>query len=366
MDFAILGPLRVVGPDGPIELTAAKQRALLATLLLAHREQAVSPDAADRRAVGRGPACDGRQGAPGPRLAAAAARWGRATRSSPTRRATRSRSDPASSTSSASRRSSRRRARSARPAGCRRPRGCCGRRSSCSAARRSSTRRCSGRRRSRPTGSRRCGSRRSRSGSTWTSRSAATPLLVDELETLATEHPYRERLHAQLMLALYRAGRQADALAALPPRRAARSSEDLGLEPGRELQRLEAAILAQDAELDAPAAPAAAPADARPPLPRAADAAARARGGGRCRDGAARGARRAPAHGHRARRDGEDAPGGQAVASQVREQFPDGVVLRRPRGDQRPDARRLGDRARGGCGRRRGRRVARSRSSSST
>ena len=44
MDFAILGPLRVVGPEGPIELTAAKQRALLATLLLAHRQQAVSPE----------------------------------------------------------------------------------------------------------------------------------------------------------------------------------------------------------------------------------------------------------------------------------------------------------------------------------
>ena len=43
MDFAILGPLRVGGPDGPIELPAAKQRALLAALLLAHREEAVSP-----------------------------------------------------------------------------------------------------------------------------------------------------------------------------------------------------------------------------------------------------------------------------------------------------------------------------------
>src|SRR4051812_42554605 len=42
MDFAPLGPLRVTGPAGPIELPAAKPRALLATLLLAHREPAVS------------------------------------------------------------------------------------------------------------------------------------------------------------------------------------------------------------------------------------------------------------------------------------------------------------------------------------
>ena len=42
MDFAVLGPLRVTGPDGPIELPAAKQRSLLAMLLLSHRETAVS------------------------------------------------------------------------------------------------------------------------------------------------------------------------------------------------------------------------------------------------------------------------------------------------------------------------------------
>ena len=66
--------------------------------------------------------------------------------------------------------------------------------------------------------------------------------LVVELEALAVEHPYRERLHAQLMLALYRCGRQAEGLEAY---RRARATlvEALGLEPSRELQRLEAAIL---------------------------------------------------------------------------------------------------------------------------
>jgi len=97
--------------------------------------------------------------------------------------------------------------------------------------------------------------------------------IVDDLTALAGEHPYRERLHGQLMLALYRSGRQADALDAY--RRARRALvEDLGLDPGRELQRLEAAILAQDRALDldrpvAPpaAAPATAPAFAPLPAP---------------------------------------------------------------------------------------------------
>jgi predicted ATPase/DNA-binding SARP family transcriptional activator len=66
--------------------------------------------------------------------------------------------------------------------------------------------------------------------------------LIDELEGLVRDYPYRERLWRQLMLALYRAERQADALAAY---RRARGvlDEELGLEPGEELQRLEQAIL---------------------------------------------------------------------------------------------------------------------------
>ena len=73
--------------------------------------------------------------------------------------------------------------------------------------------------------------------------------VAGELAALVAEHPYRERLHAQLMLALYRSGRQAEALDAF--RHARRTLvEDLGLEPGRELQQLESAVLAQDPGLD--------------------------------------------------------------------------------------------------------------------
>jgi len=72
--------------------------------------------------------------------------------------------------------------------------------------------------------------------------------LVGELEELVEQHPLRERFRAQLMRALYRAGRQADALAAF---RSARDvlTEQLGLEPGAELRRVQQAILQQDESL---------------------------------------------------------------------------------------------------------------------
>jgi YVTN family beta-propeller protein len=72
--------------------------------------------------------------------------------------------------------------------------------------------------------------------------------LVPELERLVREHPLRERLIAQLMLALYRAGRQADALAILQNARH-RLSEQLGLEPGPALFDLQRRILRQDPTL---------------------------------------------------------------------------------------------------------------------
>ena len=77
--------------------------------------------------------------------------------------------------------------------------------------------------------------------------------LVGELQRLTGEHPWRERMHAQLMLALYRSGRQADALEAY---RHAREIlvEQLGIEPSAELQAVHEAILAHDPALDAPPA----------------------------------------------------------------------------------------------------------------
>ena len=82
--------------------------------------------------------------------------------------------------------------------------------------------------------------------------------VVAELDSLVAEHPLRERLRARLMLALYRTGRQADALQVYRDGRRLLSGE-LGLEPGPELQRLEQAILAQDPELDGFNRPAVAP-----------------------------------------------------------------------------------------------------------
>jgi DNA-binding SARP family transcriptional activator/streptogramin lyase len=76
--------------------------------------------------------------------------------------------------------------------------------------------------------------------------------LVPELEGLVQEHPLRERLRGQLMLALYRCGRQADALDVYRTGRRL-LDEELGLEPGEELRRLERAILMQDDSLAAPA-----------------------------------------------------------------------------------------------------------------
>ncbi|HYQ11046.1 MAG TPA: BTAD domain-containing putative transcriptional regulator [Gaiellaceae bacterium] len=78
--------------------------------------------------------------------------------------------------------------------------------------------------------------------------------VVAELEALTAEHPYHERFLEQRVLALYRCGRQADALEVY--REARRTlSEDLGLEPSRALQELERAVLRQDPSLAAPPAP---------------------------------------------------------------------------------------------------------------
>ena len=72
--------------------------------------------------------------------------------------------------------------------------------------------------------------------------------VVSELESLIAEYPYREGLRAQLMLALYRCDRQAEALQAYQEARR-RLVEDLGIEPGDRLRELERAVLAQDPTL---------------------------------------------------------------------------------------------------------------------
>ncbi len=73
--------------------------------------------------------------------------------------------------------------------------------------------------------------------------------LVAELEKLIGQHHFRERLHGQLMLAFYRSGRQAEALAAYQDARET-LVEELGIEPGPALQELERAILRQDPKLE--------------------------------------------------------------------------------------------------------------------
>ena len=78
--------------------------------------------------------------------------------------------------------------------------------------------------------------------------------VIGELEQLVAENPLEERPHRQLMLALYRTGRQADALEVYRRTRSLLADE-LGLEPSPELQALERSILTQDPALDAPASP---------------------------------------------------------------------------------------------------------------
>jgi DNA-binding SARP family transcriptional activator len=101
--------------------------------------------------------------------------------------------------------------------------------------------------------------------------------LVAELQALVAEYPLQEGLHQQLLLSLYRSGRQAEALAAYQRTRTL-LAEELGIDPGRALQELQSAILAQDARLDwtpPPSQPTPTPAEPTPtpgkPTPAVAD-----------------------------------------------------------------------------------------------
>ena len=73
--------------------------------------------------------------------------------------------------------------------------------------------------------------------------------VVEELRDVVAQHPFRETLWEQLMLALYRAGRQADALRVYQSARS-NLAKDLGIEPGPALRQMEERILAQDRSLD--------------------------------------------------------------------------------------------------------------------
>jgi DNA-binding SARP family transcriptional activator len=91
--------------------------------------------------------------------------------------------------------------------------------------------------------------------------------LVGELEALTRAHPLRERLWAQRLVALYRTGRQAEALRAYQELRHL-LGEELGIEPSQALRRLEGAILRQEPGLDwQPLAPAAIPTEPAPSAP---------------------------------------------------------------------------------------------------
>ena len=248
VEFRILGPLEVLRDGEPQPLGTPKQRSLLALLLL-RRGQVVSSDAIVDQLWGAEPpptAANALQGHVS-RLRKLLGPNDIGARSSRPQTATGWTARPTSSTRRASSGSCRRASR--RPAAVAMPK----RRSSCA------TRSRSGEGRHWPTSpSSRCRARGHRL------RSCASPLLeeriaaelavgrhaevVAELTALAADHPVRERLHAQLMLALYRSGRQADALAAY---RRARDTlvDELGLEVGDELRELERAILAQDPEL---------------------------------------------------------------------------------------------------------------------
>ena len=259
MDFAILGPLRVGGPAGPIELPAAKQRSLLAALLLAHREEAVAPARLIDVLWGEEPPATAAKA-----LQVHISRLRRAL--GPDDRIVTRASGYAIALEPGELDLERFESLVARARAAGQPQEASALLGEALALFRGPP----------LADAPLLGPAAAEAGRLADLRLAvleeridadlaagADAALVGELEALAAEHPYRERLHGQLMRALYRAGRQADALDAF---RRVRGSlvEDLGLDPGRELQQLEAAILAHDPSLDVDE-PAGAPEP--PPLP---------------------------------------------------------------------------------------------------
>ena len=255
MEFHVLGPLEVVRHGRTLELGAGKQRTLLAVLLL-HANEVVSTDRLIDALWGEQAPATAPKIVQGyvSRLRKVARR--RRTSGRTTGRRRRRPADPAAGVrppgrgGTARRGSLRGAARAGRgrrsPAGRRtRRRRSSARRSGSGAARRSPTSPSTRSRRRRSPASRSSAWPPSRNGSKPISRSGVTPRLVAELEALVARHPLRERLRGQLMLALYRCGRQAEALQAYQDTRRVLVDE-LGLEPSRAIVELEQAILRQD------------------------------------------------------------------------------------------------------------------------
>ena len=178
---------------------------------------------------------------------------------------------------------------------------------SCGEARRSRTSATRRSPRARSPGWRSSGWQRWSCGSRPTSRCGRHAELVGELEALVAEHPLRERLRAQLMTALYRCGRQAEALEAYREARRA-LVEELGIDPSPALQELERAILGHDPSLAVEAAPHGRPGGRRAVDPRAIAHEAQhrpaARGGRAAREATAARAHPRPARAGRGRARG--------------------------------------------------------------
>ena len=255
LDFSVLGPLQVRGDSGPVDLPSPMERALLAHLV-ARAGRTVSTDELIDTLWGEDATAHGRQGAAEP-CAAAAQRPGTRTRRIPRPAGHRRLGIPAGRSRRRHRRTTVRAAGCARSAGIpgrprRRGRDDPGRRARIVARPRIRGAGIDPIRRQRGPAAGGAAAGCARGPDRRRPGSGAARETVAELESLVHEHPLRERFWQLLVLALYRADRQADALAAYSRARDV-LDEELGVEPSAELRRLQLQVLEQDSALRAPA-----------------------------------------------------------------------------------------------------------------